>query len=733
MRTAISLLSLVAWGCQMAVASDESDDAPPVPSQNRLEQLQNCRDGIVDPQARPEERRRWINQLLAFDTPASRELVTDLLGLQNRSEIQQAICEVLGVQASAAPHRLAAEFVDPLVGLLGSSQDSLRRAAVSALARFPHPEATNQLCSLAGDAKASTPTRLAAIDALASKVDRREVVDALVSQLDADMPAITDRVIAALRPLTNEDFDNDVTRWRAWWSEKSKLGAEAWLADQLQIYRDRLRRIRDEYDAYRAAASQRHEALAAKLGEFQRDYFRSINTVDQNSRLVAWLNDPLEEVNRTSLGLIRARIADEGRRPEGEVLSALLARMKTGTPGIRRDVLLIVQTLDDPTVIDAVLAQLAIESDTQTRQAILRAVGRLNDAKALPALVAEVSAQASDACVREAAIAIGHIATGLEERESLKDAVPAIKNRYQSLAADDATSKAALLSAMAGMADPQFADEFLAAIESDDVDILRPAIRGLRAIRNHSKTTRMRALSAHADPLIRLAAVEALGELAAEDVDLESLLTRLNPSIESSDTVRDAAWRSVRGLLAVKPVAEQIEAAARLREVPELEIAFLTDLAQRLSPNNGHATDLDMVYDRLGTLQFVTGRYADAAKNLRSLYEVRAAIPTKERVSAGIRWLDALLRIPGYPQLGDGIDYLARSFAKESRPRIVDTVNAYVDSLPQASTGDQHARLEEELRSVPVELLGPEWGLLLGKLDERTASESALPLDRAMP
>ncbi|MCH8147657.1 MAG: HEAT repeat domain-containing protein, partial [Planctomycetes bacterium] len=644
------------------------------------------------------------------------------------------LCEVLASQARTAPHRLAAEFLEPLKVLLGSENEPLRRAAAKALVGFPGSAGTDELRAIAAKVNESLPTRLAAIDALSSKVDRREVVDTLVSLLKADIPAMNDRVMAALRPLTIENFDRDIERWQVWWREKSKLGIEAWLVDQLQIYRDRLRRMQDEFETYRIGAMGRHEALASRVGAFQRDLFRVLGQDEQSNRLVEWLSDSVEDVNRTALSLVRARIADEGLRPAGRVQDALLVLLRDGSPGIRREVLLIVQTLDEPSVIDGVLAQLEREEALEVRLDILKAIGRLNDPKSLGALVSEIAAPDSDLnCAREAAVALGQIATGVSDHDVLGDAIVAVKQRYSKVDPEDVAFRAALLAAMAGIADPQFAPELLLAVESDHADIVRPSIRGLQAIGERTKTARLRTLTAHADPLVRQAAVEGIGKLGGEDADTESLLTRLNPTIEPSVRVRDAAWIAFRTLLSAKPVAEQIVSVSRLRETPELEIEYLIGLTDNLNPSNGQVAELDEAYHSLGSLLSDAGRYPEAARYFRSLYELRTTSSKGNREAAGLRWLDAVLHDPAAPQVAEVVERLAKSLGNESKSKIVDTVKAYIDSRDPTANADRIENLQNDLQSVPPELLGERWVSLLERLADHSASRKGPPNDEHSP
>ena len=98
-----------------------------------------------------------------------------------------------------------------------------------------------------------------------------------------------------------------------------------------------------------------------------------------------------------------------------------------------------------------------------------------------------------------------------------------------------------------------------------------------------SKLARLRTLMNHADSLVRLAAIEAVAHLGREEADLERLLTRLNPTIETNEPARHAAWRGFREFLSHRSVKDRLEAAKRLRDVPALEIEYLEELAGALA------------------------------------------------------------------------------------------------------------------------------------------------------
>ena len=718
---ACAWLALTAGGVAQQAPPPATELDAAEPTAEHLAQIGNCRAGILDVNARPEDRRRWIDTLLAFDTPHAKALVVELLQTAESSAVRQSLCEVIAEQGRKSPHRVDAGYVDPLVDLLGAESRELRAAAARALADYPGRQLPARLGAIAASREEPLVKRLAAIDALAAKVNRREVVHELMALLEVGELDITQQVLRALEPATREPYGEDIGRWREWWSAKAQLSEEEWLADRLEMYLDRYHERSEEYTALQEVTRQRVDALAARLITLQREVFRGLTAEQREQRLVEWLGDPVTEVRQSALQILQARIADEGIGPEGAVLAALLPLLDDKPADMRREVVVIVQNLNDPAVIQAVLAQLARERDPVTRHAIFRAIGKMGSAAALPALIGEIQTPDSPAaCVREAALSLGQIADKLDDDTQRQNAVAALRSRYQRIQDGDTLLRAALLSAMAGVADGSFAPEFQEAVEATEAVILRPAIRGLATIGDRSKLPRIRALSADADPLVRLAATDALAELGGEDADLESLLTRLNPAIEANDLVREAAWRAFCSMVAKRPVAEQIKAAERLRDMPDLKVNFLAELSNRLSITGGNGNGAETVRDRLATVLVSQQKYDAAAPHLRELFEFRAERDDPRAFDVGLRWLEAALH--NHPQQAAHetllrLSSVARS--PEQRSRIFETVETFFDSMNATTEIEAMERLLVDLRSLSDDAVGEGWTPLLDRVASR--------------
>lgn len=725
MPTAV-LLSLIPLASSALPSAVELQPAAREARADSAEQLAICREGILDPESRPEGRRRWVLNLFTFTSSEAHALIVELLGMDSRPEVQCAVCEVMAEKAPEHPERLNPDYVDGLLRLLVSQTEEVRVASAKALAEFPNPEVAGLLGSVAGDRSAPLPTRMAAIDALAPSTHRREVVAQLISLMDLEIPAITEKVAAALDPITPASFGNDARRWRDWWEEQKRLSDEEWLASQVRVYRERSRRVGGELAAVRAEREQETAALTARVREFQRDLLRGLPAEQREAKLIEWLDDPLATVKLASLAIVKSRIADEGKRPEGDLLAAVLRQIRHPSPSLRKEVLLIAQNLQAEQVVEAVLGQLKQETETTVRLAIFDTLGKLGSQAAVPALLQVISSkEAEAACVRDAATALGQIGLKVGRTEGLAMAVAPLKERYRQTAPDEGSLRAAMLEAMAGVGDPSFAPEFWEAMVSEDAALLQPAIQGLTVIGDGARLPQVRSLTAHPDPRVRLAAVEAVCKLGGEEADADALLARVGSAIEANESVRQASWRGWKELCARRNLPERVRAADRLREFPDLQQEYLTELVAALVATGNHREQLAEVRARLSQLLMNAGKYAEAVPYLRDLF---AAPPESVKAGeVGLKWLEAVLRSPGQQGLADVIAQVSQADDPEIRGQIVATVRKYVDSRAMAGDVDRARRLLADLRTVDPNLVGDGWSELLKQIDASLKAAQPAP------
>ena len=686
-----------------------------------LEQLETCRAGILDPNARPEDRRRWVELLFSYDSVPARVLVADLLKSSQRPEVQRSVCEELRQRAREAPQKLDPAYLAPLIDLLGSDNPSIRSAASGVLADFPGTDVSQLMGTIASDPSETLVRRLAAIDALAPNTHRREVVRHLILLLDMGSREIVEKVIASLQPVAAESPGPLPRDWRRWWERQSAMSPEAWLVEQLQLFRDRARKLSAELDSQRDEARREQSVLITQLQTMQRELIRSLTPEQRQARLVEWIDGPSPVVRLAALRIIRSRIADEGKRPEGELLSSLLRLLQDPRGDVFREAAQIVQSLQDAVVVDAVLVRLEAERESSRRAVLLGCLGKLGSAKPAPFLIREIADPSAQAdCVREAALALGQMASLPEVVSASRDAIAPLRRRYQASRANDPAMRTALLQAMSGLADPAFAPEFKDAIESNEAVVLQPALRGLRAVADASAMARIRALMSHTDPLVRKTAVEAVGSMGREESDRENLLLRLNPTNEPNEMVRESAWTALAEFMGRRPVPDRVKLATRLKDAPELEARYLRELHDDLAANQSEAPELPDIRERLIAVLLAQGRHAQACRFLRVAFEAKASEGGPGTIQAGVRWLDAALQGGVATDAVEAVNQLeARSLNADGRALVLSVVTRSLEASASGGVDERVRSLHAQLSRITPSSLEPEWSQLMKRVGSR--------------
>jgi HEAT repeat protein len=613
--------------------------------------------------------------------------------------------------------------VAPLLEVLGAADAETRAAAARALAEFADPETATRVADIARQSDQPMIRRLSAIDSLSFNVHRREIVRALFELLELDSPEISARAMSALESATTAPLGTDRAQWRTWWLRVSAMDEQQWLTEQLQINRDRALTAQSELEVLREQSRRHESALAARLTEMLRDEFRALPVEQRDARLAERLKEPLPEVVLGAMEVIKGRLADEGKRPEGLILTALISLLKDGSPAIRREAVVIIQNSSEPAVTESLLARLSGEDDVATRLAVLRALGKQGGNEVVSALIREIkSANSAPDIVREAALALGLVAGRVGAASPATEAVVPLKSRYGTSLTADPGVRSALLTAMAAIADTAFLTEFLNAVDSDEPGLLRPAIRGLSAIGDTSRLARLRALTSDKDTLVRIAAVEAVGLLGREEADIEALLARMNPAAEPNETAREAAWVAFGAWQKRRSPTERTSAAERLKDMPELQARYLEQLMTDASQGSVSVKpDLEIVRERLAAVYVHLGKFSSALPHLRELYSDRVSRGELNAFETGLRLLEATLHVFSPGELAELIKQLHAACPDDSaKSRIASLVGHFADGPDTSSEPDRARKLLAELRSIQSADPSPHWADLIERLNTRT-------------
>jgi hypothetical protein len=267
------------------------------------------------------------------------------------------------------------------------------------------------------------------------------------------------------------------------------------------------------------------------------------------------------------------------------------------------------------------------------------------------------------------------------------------------------------------------------AVESDDPNVLQPAIRGLRAIGDKSKLSRFRALMSHADPMVRLAAVEAVGELGREDADLETILTRLQTAMESNELVRSSAWKSLQMFMSRRSDDQRIAASQRLRDQPDLEIRYLLELVNLFSTSNADASYLEKVLDRLTSVLTQQKKHAQSVPYLRQLHQMKKSRNDGSDQKIGLAWLGAVLRTASVGDVVAVVRQLCVSADPQNQQSVMAAIIGYLDSDEMVNNSERTRQLVGGLQSFSVDGWGEEWTQALDRwsLRSKTQTEKSKP------
>jgi HEAT repeat protein len=718
-----------------AQVGDAKDDAQIPPAENvKTEaveipvELQVFRDGLLDPQARPEGRERWAKALCVVGTEPAAALITQMLRQHGRPEVQRALLNELYDIERLSALTGSSDLALALVEVLSQGRDDLWRSASHLLGLLDDDRMISRLGGVARNESLAVDRRKSALDAFARNVHKRVVLNELIATLDSSNKEVVDHAMTILRHAAPEPVEASPEAWKYWWSTQDDVGDETRLAYQSQFYRSRYQELAEEFEQYRIEVQGQLKQRKERLELFQRRLFRTLsNDEDQRATLEEWLGDPLPEIVRTALSIIKGNLADEGKPPSGTMLDALLALLNDGDVELRREVLLIVQNVSTLPVLEEVLKQLQVEQDAKMRLAILKAVGELNLPQAVPALIEELQSPTStDECVKEAALALDGIFANSTESTGNTSVNLSLKARYSSTAEDNIELRSALLAAMAGVGDSDFESEFLAALEEEPSQIIRPAIRGLSAIGNREKLTRIRELTAHSDGLVRLAAIEAVHKLGNETADFECLLIRINPANEDYALARDSAWKAIRDYLDTQSFGEKVAAAERLRDQPDRELEFLDSLAAAMDGVPEDIVAGQKLLGRLADLCENRQEYVRAAGYLRKLYRLRASNDDTSAVETALRWLR--ISLEHYPQTDPTevvLAILETDHDVKDWDQFVAALKAFSESNVAKQDPKRMERLVNTLKGIDNETISPRWNQLLQEWRDRLVAAIA--------
>ena len=316
------------------------------------------------------ERAAAATELLKMDSDEANSAIALALSTQQSRIGWRAVIQAVATFPDDPPKDLA----QPLISLLGQTDDSLTDDLAAALGRFDQSDVIRQLSHIADSSSEPIPRRCGAI--LALGYDRtKNTAGVLMKLTDPSQPEPVQ--LAAFKALGNltalDQYDADRQAWDNWWHDNKGLWDKEWTEHILENFerRESRRRARD------------HQ-IEDELLKSQRALYQANSPQGRPGVLIYMLDRPLLPIRQLGMDLSRQRLLDD--LPFDEPLrEALRARLTDDTPSIRADAALLLRDLSDQPAAELIAHRLGQEKEQtpSVLSAYLQAMAKLPQAEAV--------------------------------------------------------------------------------------------------------------------------------------------------------------------------------------------------------------------------------------------------------------------------------------------------------------------------------------------------------------
>lgn len=667
-------------------------DTDPPASQRSDEELADLDNwvGIVrNANVEPKQRTFNARKLLLQDWAEARLAALELLDNSAGSGTCIPLCRAIGENSL-----YRAEFVDPLLGLLGDDDSAVRAEAAEVLSGYQDPVVADRLLAIGKDSSAAAVLRNSAIGVLAQLQDSHEAAGRLIALLENLDGQIDSSVYDALTKIAGERSEPSAVAWRQWWEQFKDLPRAQWLEQQLKISHDR-----------NAHQESRIENLQDHLVNAFEQVYSSASNGDRTDLLKSYLAHEERVIRLLALQIVRREIGDGGR-PDEDVTAALRSRLADPAPEIRADVLDILGNLRNPDDATAVMELLAGEADIDVRLAGIATLGQLSNPQANSILIAELQGEGNAVQHRIAsARSIGRInAKGNAGGQNLSDVVEVIAGAYGE-SGQLPELRTELLFAMASIADPAFAPALCDNLSHEQSNVRRRCVAGLRQLGDNSNLEALLPYIGDPDVGVRREVALSIGHFGSQDVHLSALLSRLDPDTEQDAAVRDALWASLEKLWQARGIADQLSWIRKMTELPDRQLELAKDMEDRLDENDPPSAALLEVRVLLATQYAATGRHDESARYWKTVVDMRKKAGDAAWQDAAVNQIAALLRAGQYARgVADAKAFLAEDL-EYFKPKVGDQIIAVLDHEKDAGRNEQVALLRDVVKTSLIELL----------------------------
>jgi HEAT repeat protein len=526
---------------------------------------------LVNPASESADRDEAARRLLSGDAAEFRS--------QIRSDLQTgdtparlAILNAIATASDPDPGLI------PLLGPILGGKGDLTKAAAAALANYrDHPEVIDTLGKFAGDTTKPAAQRSAVILAMGALVDQG-VAKQLMGRLeDPREPVDVHQAAAdALGALTDLDFGSNTSKWTQWWAKTAAENPERFVIDSLKR--------RDQKNA--TLRFQMNRLTKDATGLLEKNYLdiRDKQPGAADATLLSYLNSSSPEIR-----ILGASQDFSTRPPSDKVRTRLREMISDSDDAVRREAVDVVLTINDHGAMEPLLEQLNVEHDPVIKSQIVRALGKIEDKAAVPALLKLVHGQQLNLATLAALQIAGPLGEKLREDDSaLADSTSAnLRNMVNAIASIPADNdlRAACMRALATLRDPKSEVIFRKFLQPGETTAVQTAaIDGLGNLGDTKNETLIAAeLDPTADRAIRLAAAHALVHIATPEF---ANALSANIKTETDPDVRDALWQAFKSLFNKMSAADLKLWADQFSYDPPKRLDILIALAGNLAKDH---------------------------------------------------------------------------------------------------------------------------------------------------
>lgn len=550
---AYRVLMLAALCCAV-VASLSFGQAAPTPAVDKdLRQQESI---LTGEGATPEEREEAARKLVSRSTPEATRILKDVLEAQGNPKGQLAVARAL--VGDTTPD---GEFVDPLFALMGPTNRLATDAAAAALANYKGNKAVlDRLVTLVrAEPQEQNKTVRATVSRTLGTMLEKRAAEALVIVLTRpDEPQIVRDAAAdgLVRMTWLRENGRDAARWQQWWTankDKSEDRFRLELVDRTSLHMEQVD----------AAMRQ----LTAGIVKVLSEQYQA--AADKPATLMHYLKASESAIRATGVRIVQEEFQN-GRNVSALVSQQLRSMVGDSSAEVRLAVASTLRALNDAEALPSLLAQVVQEPEPEVRAEIVRALGLSGEMTAAEQLVRMLDDKAT-VVVDAAVTALTTLPLKLGDANPELAKVASAKLKALLLQRGSAVGNQGLrekiVAAMAKLRDPNLLPIYRTLLTGRKESALTrvAALGALEALGQHGAGDLAREAAADEnDASVRWAAVRALAPVASRE-DTELLWRRFDPRTEPlDDSVREAAWQVFASLLPSAPAKWLADQSERL-------------------------------------------------------------------------------------------------------------------------------------------------------------------------